>query len=516
MHVPKQNSMGPGRRRFLKQAALAGAALAAPALWLPGPARARRRAAPVRVRGRVEAGGRGLEGVGVTDGLTVARTEADGAFELIADARQPFVHCSVPAGHRIPQNETGTARFYEPLRPNGSEAGEQHVRFALEPMEASDEHHAFIAMADPQTQTEEEMRRFHEQIVPDVRQAARALGEERPAFGVACGDIMFDDLSLYPAYERAVAEMGLPFFQVLGNHDMDFDGMTDGASAETFRSHFGPAYYSFDRGAAHYVVLDDVFWNGDRYFGYLTGDQLHWLRQDLARVEAGRPVVVFAHIPMLSTRFRREGEGGPSPGGSVANREALYRLLEPYEAHVVTGHTHEMEHVFEGGAHEHVLGTACGAWWSGPICYDGTPKGYAVFDVRGEEIRWRYKSAGRDSEHQLRVYERGADPAAPDEIVANVWDWDSEWRVVWYEGGERKGAMARRVGTDPLSEKLHAGAEDPERRPWVDPVPTGHLFYAPAGEGAGEIRVEATDRFGRTYTATPAPVAEAAAAGASR
>jgi hypothetical protein len=33
-------------------------------------------------------------------------------------------------------------------------------------------------------------------------------------------------------------------------------------------------------------------------------------------------------------------------------------------------------------------------------------------------------------------------------------------------------------------------------------VRTGHLFYAPASRAAREIRVEATDRFGRVYTAT--------------
>ena len=33
-----------------------------------------------------------------------------------------------------------------------------------------------------------------------------------------------------------------------------------------------------------------------------------------------------------------------------------------------------------------------------------------------------------------------------------------------------------------------------------DPVRTGHLFYAAAPREPGEIRVEATDRWGRTYS----------------
>lgn len=487
----------PSRRRFLKKSImLAGSALVLPGLAWPLP-HTRRPAAPVRIRGRVRAGRRGVAGVAVTDGLSVVDTRADGGFELISDTRQPFVYLSLPAGHAIPQNETGTARFYQPLV--ADRKGEMQALFDLTPRDA-DADHAFLVLCDPQTQDNRDLTLFHDETVPDVAATVRALGDA-PVFGVSCGDIMWDHLNLYPEYERAVSRMNAPFFQVVGNHDLDFDGPTDQASVGTFRRHFGPNYYSFNRGAVHYVVLDDVFWNYNNYFGYIDADQLAWLEADLARVEAGRTVVVFAHIPFQSTQNRREDGSDPAPNISVTNREVLYRLLEPYEAHVISGHTHESEHVFEGGVHEHVQGTACGAWWTGPICYDGTPAGYGVYEVRGDELRWRYKATGRAADHQLRVYERGIDPVAPDEIVANVWDWDPAWTVVWYEDGVRKGLMARRMGTDPLSERLHRGGDLPAPRPWVEPTPTNHLFYAPVSAQAGEIRVEATDRFGRTYSA---------------
>ena len=498
------------RRVFLKRTLGAGAALSAsPTLWTPPalavprqPASAAKQGpiVPVRVRGRVETRGQGLAGVAVSDGLTVAVTEADGAFEIISSTRQPFVHLSVPAGYRIPQNETGTARFYQPIQAEAN--GEMDVQFTLAPLEGSDENHAFLALADPQTRDEAEMRMFHEETVPDVQATLKTLGD-LPAFGVACGDIMFDNLDLYPRYEAAVAQMDVPFFQVIGNHDLVFEAFTDEGSSKTFSSHFGPTYYSFNRGAAHYVVLDNVFWNHDAYFGYLDGDQLTWLEQDLAQVEAGRPVIVFMHIPALGTRFRRSGEAEPSPSGSTTNRAALYRLLEGYQAHIVSGHTHESEHVYEGGVHEHVCGAVCGAWWTGPICYDGTPRGYGVYEVRGEDVRWRYQATGRPAQEQLRVYARGVDPKAPDELVANVWDWNPDWTVVWYEGGARRGQMARRTGTDPLAEQLYQGPNRPEKNSWVDPVPTDHLFYAPVSAEATDVRVEATDPWGNVYSATP-------------
>ena len=487
------------RRSFLELAAASTAGLVLPGLLRDPyrPARpARRIGPPVLVQGRVTVSGQGLGRVAVSDGLTVVETATDGSYELVTTVDRDFVMLSVPAGHAIPRNPKGTARFYRPVR--ATAAGTMEASFELERLPDGDERHAVLLLADVQTQDAEEMRWFHEQTVPDVRDTVADMGE-RPVIGISGGDIMYDDLSLFPEYERGVERMGIPFFQVVGNHDLDVDAPTDEGSSETFSRHFGPRYYSFDRGAVHYVVLDDVLWHGAGYIGYLDADQLTWLAADLARIEPGRTVVVAQHIPALGSGHIRLGEARPRLTTSVANREALYRLLQPYRALILAGHTHEHEHVFEHGVHELVSATVCGAWWSGPICGDGAPNGYTVIEAAGETVRWRYKATGHPPDHQMRLYPRGADPGAPDEIVANVWDWDPEWVVVWYEGGDRRGRMARRIGLDPLSVQLHTGPGLPPRRTWVEPYPTSHLFYAPVPDGARDITVEATDRFGRRY-----------------
>jgi hypothetical protein len=59
--------------------------------------------------------------------------------------------------------------------------------------------------------------------------------------------------------------------------------------------------------------------------------------------------------------------------------------------------------------------------------------------------------------------------------------------------------MARRTGRDPPSVQLHTGPELPPRRPWVDPVPTTHLFHARPAPGARSVRVEATGGWGRRW-----------------
>lgn len=483
------------RRRFLASAALGlgGLAVASRVAADPyAPLPRRRPDRPVRVRGIVRAAGRGIAGVAVSDGLSVVRSAADGTWELVTTADRPAVQVSLPSGTRIPTNGTGTARFYRPISPGTS--GEAEAVFDLERDARGDDRHALLLLADIQTEDDREMRWHRERTVPDVRETVRRLGNIE-AFGVACGDIMFDRLELYPEYERSVLEMGIPFFQVVGNHDLDFDAAVEEDSTRTFCRHFGPRYYSFDRGAIHYVVLDDVFWNGSGYLGYLDLDQLSWLEADLAGIERGRTVIVLLHIPVLGSRHRRDGESKPSATRAVTNREALYRILEPYRAHVLAGHMHESEHVFAEGVHEHVCGAVCGAWWSGPICADGTPNGYAVYEIRGEQVTWRYKAVGEPDDVQMRLSRDG------DDLVANVWDWDPEWTLTWHDGTGRSGPLRQAPGEDPLSRRLHGGPDLPERRKWVDPYPVDHLFRARLPEDPRNVTVEAIDRFGRVRTA---------------
>jgi hypothetical protein len=415
----------------------------------------------------------------------------------VADRSRTFLTVSVPSGYHLPTTEVGTARCFLPIRPDAR--GEMAAGFELRPIPGGDQRHAFLTLADIQTQDGEDMSRFHRESVPSLKATVEKLGGQ-PVFGVGDGDIMWDRLAMFDDYESAVRQLGIPFVQVVGNHDLDLDGRTDEASTATFEKRFGPRYYSFNRGAVHYVVLDDVFYHGGGYLGYVGTDQLTWLANDLALIDKGSPVVVFAHIPLMTGLATRQGQAIPGISSYVVNRQAVYQVLSEYGTTVLTGHIHESDFSLEGGIQERNLGAVCGGWWTGEICYDGTPNGYGVHEVNGSEIRWRYQATGRDETYQLRVYPRGADPAAPDEIVANVWAHEPGWRVVWYENGERRGEMARRVGVDPLAAKLLATDRLPAKRPWVDPIRTGHLFYAPTPAAAGEIRVEATDPWGRIYT----------------
>ncbi|HEY4613243.1 MAG TPA: calcineurin-like phosphoesterase family protein [Bacteroidota bacterium] len=487
------------RRAFLKHAGFTAASLFIADQILARPYdpifRVRPLGTPIRVRGAVKAGGRGIPTVAVSDGVAVVQTKNDGTYNFVSDSRQPFVFVSLPSGYMIPTNPTGTALFYKPLAGDG--AGEATVDFALDPLPLSDNKHAFLQMADPQTLDAADVARFHAETVPDVQATVKKMSDT-PLFGVGCGDLMYDHLEFFPEYEKAVMRMGVPCFQVVGNHDVEVDQRTDEGSIRTFSRYFGPTYYSFNRGEVHYVVLDDIFWFGG-YIGYIDQQQLDWLRADLALVEKGRTVVAFIHIPSYCLEFNREGGRQPDLRSAVTNRELLYRLLEPYKSYIISGHMHESEYLKDGGAEVHVTGAVCGAWWTGPICDDGTPNGYSIYEMNGSELSWQYKSTGLDIDHQMRLYAPKSELNPTDELIANVWTADSLWKVILYENGMKKGALERRNGKDPLSVKLHSGDAMPQKHNWVEPAATDHLFYAKLSPGTKDIIVEATDRWGRVY-----------------
>jgi hypothetical protein len=273
-------------------------------------------------------------------------------------------------------------------------------------------------------------------------------------------------------------------------------------STATFKSHFGPTYYSFNRGEIHYIVLDDVFFIGKSksYIGYISETQYSWLEQDLALIKPGSTVVVSVHIPVNTGTKKREKMKDEPIGGVVANRKELYRLLQPFKAHIMSGHTHFNEKVIEGdNIIEHVHGTLCGAWWTGPICKDGTPNGYGVYEVNGSEIKWYHKAVGYSKDYQMRIYPKGSLKDKPEHFVVNVWNWDPQWKVEWFEDGRFVGAMEREVAYDPLSIELHLGEEKPSKRSWVDPELTDHLFFGKPSADAKIIVVQVTDRFNNIY-----------------
>lgn len=445
--------------------------------------------------GWVSCAGKGLEGVVVTDGLHFTQTDATGKYKLTVSADASFVYLSTPSGY-LPPRDSSTARFYQPVQQGKEEAYD----FQLEQNLRGDLKHTCMVHADAQLFKQDNLKPYN-QIIDDCASLIEC-DKNRDVFGIDCGDLVGDKPELYSSYISSLDRLDTPFYRVIGNHDMKLYGRSHETSYQTFEKLFGPSYYSFNRGKAHYIVLNDVFYLARDYFyaGYLDEKQLKWLEKDLSYIEKGSLVFVAMHIP---TRL----EVGQIPfeysnaniAGRVSNAAFLHELLKPFRTHILTGHTHynrNLEH--SDNLYEHITAAVCGTWWQGDVCLDGTPQGYGVYEVDGDNVTWYFKSAGFPKEHQLRAYAPGASKEYPDDVIANVWNWDQKWKIEWLEDGKLMGEMTRVSICDPAAEELCADKDKLEFK-WITANPNEHMFHTPVKNKKAFIEVRATDRFGNVY-----------------
>lgn len=378
--------------------------------------------------------GKDLPGVAVTDGTSITSTDAKRAYQFHTTSEPSFVYTTLPSGYEIP-HEKGVAKFYLPIK---AVKGRFTADFRLCKMNRSNRKHFIILWADPQINSDAQAQKLISVSAPDTKNHLQELLSEGPVYGIAAGDINWDNYAMIPPYRKRVEATGIPFFQVLDNLDMDINMRSDEASDNTFHQNFGPSWYSFNHGNVQYVVLDNVFYytSGCNYVGYITEQQLSWLEQDLSRVRPGSPVVVSKHISCYTHEKRRVKNAQYNPCNVTFNRQALYNLLKPFNAHLLKGYSHYNENVQEGGVCEHITAAPCGAWWAETICSDGTPTGYGVYEVDGNNVRWYYKAVGFPKSYQMRVYNRGRYPGKPSDIAVNIWNWDKDWKVEWMENGK--------------------------------------------------------------------------------
>ena len=134
-------------------------------------------------------------------------------------------------------------------------------------------------------------------------QRLRALVDSiRPGLLLITGDLVRDALRVPEAeatgyYELFVKERNAfrtPVFTVPGNHE-NFGIERDTSHVPAthplygramYHHYLGPDYYSFTRGGVHFVGLNTVDIDDQRYYGHVDSLQLAWLERDLALVPA--------------------------------------------------------------------------------------------------------------------------------------------------------------------------------------------------------------------------------------
>lgn len=472
---------------------------------------------------------KGIANVAVSNGTDVVLTNAKGEYQLpVGDDNIFFV--IKPTGYKVALDENNLPKSYYLHKPKGAPelkykgaaptgALPASLDFALTASPEADNFKALI-FGDPQPYTLDEIKHFEKGVVQEV------AGIKEVAFGLSLGDLVGDNLDLHQAYKETIRKVGLPWYNLTGNHDMNYDVTQDEHANEAFQSHLGPVNYSFNYGKVHFIVLDDILYpdprDGKGYWGGFRKDQLDFVENDLKFVPKENLVVLAFHIPL-----ELEGESF-----RLEDRQRLFSILKDYpNTLALSAHTHfQQQNLFgakEGwqGAkpfYEFNVGTTSGDWYSGEkndqgvpasTMRDGTPKGYVFLNFNGNQYTIDYKVVGKPSDYQIDIYAPNVIPSdrgTAAKVYANFF-MGSEKDVVEYrlDNGDWK-PMTYTREADPryvaalyrwdASEKLMPG-----RRP-SNPVKSTHLwsvaFPNTKVEGTHTIEVRAKDMFGRTFTQT--------------
>ena len=476
-----------------------------------------------------DAGERGLANVRVSNQRDIVRTDRRGRWELpvLAEGDTTFFVVK-PRDYMPPVSVDQLPRFSYQHKPAGSPelayAGvpatgplPTSIDFPLLPAPEPETFEA-IFLGDTQPRDLREVDYFKHDIVEEL------IGPKRARFGVTLGDIVFDNLSVMEPHNAAVAMIGLPWWNVIGNHDVNADAPTRSAFDDTYNRIYGPSYFSFDHGPVHFVALNNIHWiapenrgtNKATWQPALGEDQLAWLAKDLALVPEEQLVVLMMHVPL----------------NDMKNATNVYRLIErrPY-VFSISGHTHNHEHRILTKAdgwrgvepHRHVVNvTACGSWWTGQpdelgiphtTMRDGAPNGYTILTFKDRGVTVDFKASRRPAEYQMNIL-------TPESIAQSAVK-ETPLYVNVFNGSPESIVRYRMNDLGPWVELAKVREPDPtyvaayEREP-VSPVPPYRRMPAPIASphlwkgalpanlpaGTHEIRVQATDGNGKWHTAS--------------
>lgn len=469
-----------------------------------------------------------VEGVAVSDGYSVVTTDKQGEYRIKRHPEAFYVFYSVPAEYEVPLRH-GAPCFYKKL------TDAKRYDFVVKPMKkGAEKNFTLFCIADPQCQTIQHVHRLRTETIPDVK--ASAAKRKTPCYAVSLGDIAYSQGPRNATYllpiikeEMSAANLGMPIFQTMGNHDNEHEAiaLNDRNTTpmvryqRTFESVFGPVNYSWNRGNAHIVSMNDVMYtsleSSGKYHGDFSDAQVEWLRQDLQFVPKDKLLILCLHIPLA----------GILKYDNV--QKVLAMIRESEHCHIMAGHTHyNRNFVHKNGIYEHILAAASGGWWWSRNNGDGTPNGYGIFEIRDNEITdWTYKSVGFDENHQLRLYrgdaEFGGDyeklklPFGANVLLANVWNADKDWKIEVYENGKLSGEMSLMKPSPYRGDEYpsltsskdwwaigyHVGVvgrghfKGSTRKNYCSPC--HHMYTYTLKDPSAKIRVVATDSHGRKF-----------------
>ncbi|MHA7110225.1 calcineurin-like phosphoesterase C-terminal domain-containing protein [Sunxiuqinia elliptica] len=494
----------------------------------------------------------GLKGVVVSDGEEVTTTDEEGFYQLKSSKKRNYVFISVPKNYEVLSSGV-LPQFFQTLKANANTA--ERIDFTLNKVDGQDAYKVFMLGDMHLAARTNDLSQFSA-FTTDLNNYRNAHSSEK-MYAIALGDMTWD-LYWYsnnfglPEYLNTINSQvkDLQIFHTIGNHDYDYQATSDFTAELKYMNYIAPTYYSFNIGEVHYIVLDDIDCseydgtNSRKYKKQTSAEQLSWLEKDLSYIDKSTPLVVVMHAqvyyPLETDEFRIDHD--------ITSTEQLFNILDGYKVHFVTGHTHMNFNVTPQSAvtggkdfYEHNTGAVCASWWwSGNltpgvhISPDGTPGGYAIWDVSGKDLQYVYKATGWPEDYQFRSYDLNnvhfslADvpqmsssvPASVknkymqyvdaypvnnnNEVLINIWNWNPHWTLTITDESGKSLTPEKVWAYDPLhiaalSVKRFNSASLKATPSFITKKFT-HFFKVKADDADTDLTITVEDEFGHTWT----------------
>jgi hypothetical protein len=419
----------------------------------------------------------------ISDGFSTVLTDTNGEYRLKTYPGASHVFISVPELYEIPMND-GMPQIFQTIDTSKDSV---QVNFSLTPLKNGlEKDFTLIAVADPQVRNANHLRRLNNETIPDIK---NLVSEHNNVYGLTLGDLASDSLEYFGDIKESFISTNIPFFHTIGNHDFSFNIYDPINAAEEYISHFGPLNYSFNRGDAHIIILNNVYNYGVPTYNWgFSKEQINWLKSDLSHVPKNKMLIVSVHIPVF-------------PTATMKRKSEFLELLSGFnEVHILSGHWHANQNYLKSdlNIYEHITGAASGMWWSSIVNKCGAPNGYGVYEISGNKMKnWFYKSVNFNKDFQINMLAPYTFGDKDGYVVANVWNADENWKIEMIEDGANRGQMEQFTDFAPEVFAYNKSLNIAESTNWYQK--TNHLFRMKPNNPDAEITIKATDHFGNIY-----------------
>ena len=364
--------------------------------------------------------------------------------------------------------------------------------------EATERGFNLIVVGDSQPQTEAHMASLERDIIPQI---GAIVDEYRAASNIPTailitGDVVWDNMSMLPRVKSAFESLGVPVYAVIGNHDHNRKHSRNQRRAEqNFEEVFGPRNQAFMLGETLFLTFDNIEYRANKTYGEgIDVEQLIWLAGIMEQTPEDVRIAACMHA-LVTDRNTQKLKSYAKPIAAMVGSRDL---------HFITGHHHNHgTYDISQNVIEHNIAQVSGNLWYAPICSDGTPRGVFCIEERNGEWTWHHRLLGKSADDCLITWSKGEVEDNEDYIVVKVIGWDSKWSVEWYEDGVSRGAMEQIAILDHnyLQYVENEANYKPKymKRLMRSAHRHSHYYRCKPTTPNSEIRIVATDRFGRRY-----------------